>query len=54
VFIRFALDVHFHQMPGEPLTGNLGLGTVCKRAVYAQRAIYGQDIHCIISSWLGV
>jgi hypothetical protein len=47
VFVRFALDVHFHQMPGEPFTGALGLGTVCKGAVYAQRAIDGQDIHRI-------
>jgi hypothetical protein len=41
VLVGFALDDHFHQMPGEPLTGAPGLGTVCKRAVYAQRAIDG-------------
>jgi hypothetical protein len=41
VFVRFALDVHFHQMPGQPFTGTPGLGTVCKCAVYAQRAIDG-------------
>jgi hypothetical protein len=41
VFVLFALDVHFHQMPGQPFTGPLGLGTVCQSAVYAQRAIDG-------------
>ena len=41
VFVFFAIDVHFHQMHGKPLTGTLGLGTVCKSAVYAQRAING-------------
>jgi hypothetical protein len=47
VFVRFALDDHFHQMPGQPFAGAFGLGTVCECAVYAQRAIDGQTIHWI-------
>ena len=42
VLVLFAPDIDFHQMPGEPLAGALGLGTVCKCAVYAQRAIDGK------------
>ena len=41
VFVFFALDVHFHQMLGKPFTGTLGLGTVCKSAIYDQCAING-------------
>ena len=41
VFVFFALDVHFHQMPGKPFTGPLRLGTVCKSAVYAESAVNG-------------
>jgi len=41
VFVLFARDVLFHQMLGKALAGSLGLGTVCKRAVDAQRAING-------------
>jgi hypothetical protein len=41
MFVCFALDVHFHQMPGELFTGALGLGTVCQSVVNAQRAIDG-------------
>jgi hypothetical protein len=39
VIVFLALDVHFHQMLGKPFTGTLGLGTVCKSAIYDQRAI---------------
>jgi len=41
VFVFFALNVHFFQMLGKPFTGTLGLGTVCKSAIYDQRAING-------------
>jgi hypothetical protein len=41
VFVFFARDVLFHQMLGKALTGSLRLGTVCKSAVYGQRAING-------------
>jgi hypothetical protein len=41
VFVLFTVDVHFHQMPGKPFTGPLCLRTVCKSAVYAQRAVNG-------------
>jgi hypothetical protein len=41
MYVLFALNVPFHQMPGKPFTGSLGLGTVCKGTVYAQRAING-------------
>jgi len=41
VFVFFARDELFHQMLGKALTGSLRLGTVCKSAVYAQRAING-------------
>jgi hypothetical protein len=42
VLVLFAIDVYFHQMPGQPLTRALRLGTVCKRAVYAQRDRRGE------------
>ena len=41
LFVLFALDVHFHEMRGKPFTGTLGLRTVCKSAIYDQRAING-------------
>jgi hypothetical protein len=41
VFVFFAVDVHFHQMPGKPFAGSLCLGTVCKSAVDAERAVNG-------------
>jgi hypothetical protein len=41
VFVLFALNVLFHQILGKPFAGSLRLGTVCKSAVYAQRAING-------------
>jgi hypothetical protein len=41
VFVFFALDVHFQHMLGKPFTGALGLGTVCKSAIYDQCAING-------------
>ena len=45
VLVLFALDIHFRQMLGKPFTGALGLGAVCKSAIYDQRAIDGQTIH---------
>jgi hypothetical protein len=39
MLVFFAPDVQFHQMSGKPFTGPLGLGTVCKSIVQAQRAI---------------
>jgi hypothetical protein len=39
--VRFAFDVLFHQMPGKLFAGPLCLGTVCKSAIDAQRAIDG-------------
>jgi hypothetical protein len=41
MLVLFAIDVHFHQMPGQSLTRALWFGTICKRAVYAQCAIDG-------------
>jgi hypothetical protein len=41
VFVFFALNVQFHQMFGKAFTGALRLGTVCKSAIYDQRAING-------------
>jgi hypothetical protein len=41
VFVFFASDVDFHQMLGKPFTSTLCLGTVCKSAIYDQRAING-------------
>jgi hypothetical protein len=41
VFVFFALQVHFHQMLGQAVSGASRLGTVCKSAVYGQRAING-------------
>jgi hypothetical protein len=41
VFVSFAVEVDFHQMLGKPFTSTLGLGTVCKSAIYGQRAING-------------
>jgi hypothetical protein len=41
VFVFFAVDVHFHQIPGKPLAGPLRFGTVCKSAVNAERAVNG-------------
>ena len=29
VFVFFALDIHFHQMPRKSFTGAFRLGTVC-------------------------
>jgi len=51
VLVLFARDVHFHQMLGKPFTGTPGLGTVCKRAVYVERAIDRQTSHWIASGW---
>jgi len=45
VVVSFAVDVHFHQMLGKPFAGTLGFGTVCKSAIYDQRAINGQSNH---------
>jgi len=51
MFIFFALDALLYQMPGKPFAGTLGLGTVCKGAMDAQRAIDGQGIHGLVSGW---
>ena len=47
MLVFFAPDVQFHQMPGKPFTGPLGLGTVRKSTIQAQRAINGEDVHWI-------
>jgi hypothetical protein len=41
VFVLFAIDVLFHKVLRKPFARPLGLGTVCKSAIYAQRAIDG-------------
>ena len=49
VLVFFAIDVQFHQMPRKLFTSSLRLGTVCKCAVQAQRAINKEDVHEINS-----
>jgi len=39
VFVFFSIIVDLHQVLGQPFTGALSLGTICKSAVYGQRAI---------------
>jgi hypothetical protein len=58
VLVFFTLDKPFHQMPGKPLADALHLGPVCERAIDAERAINGKNIHCIASPdnlcvWIG-
>ena len=45
MFVLFAADVHFHQMPGKPVTRPLRFATVSERAVYSERAVNKQNIH---------
>jgi hypothetical protein len=45
MFVLFAADVHFHQMPRKPVTSPLRFATVSERAVYAERAVNEQNIH---------
>jgi hypothetical protein len=54
VLVFFARDVHFHQVPGEPFTGSLGLGTVCKSTVQAERPINGENVHWKKLIWVCV
>ena len=41
VFVLFAIGVLLHKVLRKPFARPLGLGTVCKSAIYAQRAIDG-------------
>jgi hypothetical protein len=41
VFVFFAIELQFHQMPGKSFTGAPRLGTVRKCAIYDQRVING-------------
>jgi len=45
VFVLFALETYPSQVFGKRLTGALYFRTVCKCAVYAQRAIDWQHVH---------
>jgi hypothetical protein len=45
VLVFFARYVQFHQVIGKSFTGSLGLGTVCKSTVQAERPINEEIVH---------
>jgi hypothetical protein len=49
MLVFFALDKPFHEMLGKPLADALRFGSICKRAIDAERAIHWKNIHCIAS-----